>query len=222
MFDQSLSWRIIIPAIILVLATGFLYWPAMRASFRLHPGLSLNLTFAAAFGLLLFWLIGLDTGVGLRLHFSGLAFVTLLIGPELALLAGMFASAALSFVLGMPLSALPLSVLAGTLLPVLLMHWLIVAERRKQSSNFFVFIMVNGFLGGILTISLMLVLSVLLGFLVGKESWSSDHSLLLQYIPLIALPEGILNGMLITCFLVFKPDWVRTLDENRYDRHAGR
>jgi len=194
----------------------------MRLAFRQYGRLSLNLTCAAFLGMAILWSLNLDTGLGFRLHFSALPFATLLIGPELALLAGGAATIALSLVLELPASAIPLSIASGTVLPVLLMHWLLLFERRRKSGNFFLFILGGGFGGGILTAAMVLVCNLLIGYAVSEEAWSGDHVLLLQYLPLVALPEGVLNGMLLTAFMVFAPEWVRTLDESRYDRRTRR
>lgn len=38
----------------------------------------------------------------------------------------------------------------------------------------------------------------------------------LKDIPLISLPEGILNSMAIAALIIFKPSWVVMYDEDKY------
>ena len=40
----------------------------------------------------------------------------------------------------------------------------------------------------------------------------------LQYLPLFMFPEAFVTGMLITIFVVYRPDWVATFDDERYLR----
>ena len=53
--------------------------------------------------------------------------------------------------------------------------------------------------------------------------WGSNtHSLSILiaeywlFVPLIALPEATLNGILIAGLVVFKPEWVKLFDEQKY------
>jgi len=34
--------------------------------------------------------------------------------------------------------------------------------------------------------------------------------------PLIMIPEGAFNGMLITLFVAYRPEWMRTFRDERY------
>ena len=38
----------------------------------------------------------------------------------------------------------------------------------------------------------------------------------LQYIPLFMFPEAFVTGMLISIFVVYRPNWVTTFDDERY------
>ncbi|MBK8970559.1 MAG: energy-coupling factor ABC transporter permease [Hahellaceae bacterium] len=210
---EWLSWACV--AVLLLFC--WIYGHDAIQDFRRHPRLSLHLTCAVTLGLALLWSLSLETGLGFHLHFTGIAFAVLLLGPELAYFACLIAASCVLMLKQFDPWILPLSLIFGGLLPVLMMHWLVLTERKKQSHNFFVFIMVNGFLGGMLVVSLIVILGVGVAQFLDPDTLNGDALLMLQYIPLIALPEGILNGMLVTGFLVFKPEWVRTLDENRYE-----
>lgn len=201
----------------LIALFAWIYGQDAIQDFRRHPRLSLHLTCGVTLAMLLLWSMSLETGLGFHLHFTGVAFAVLLLGPELAYFAGLIAAAGVLLIKHFDPWVLPLSSVLGLLLPVLVMHWLVLAERRRESRNFFIFIMVNGFFGGMLVISQVILSGVIAAVFLDQETLTNDPILMLQYIPLVALPEGILNGMLVTGFLVFKPEWVRTLDEKRYE-----
>lgn len=183
-------------------------------------GLYLNLFLATTLFLSLFWGMGFRTDFGLTLHFLGMSFAVLFIGADLALIAGTLALLAQMPFTDYSAFSFAVAFLSAVLVPVLLMKGLIRWELRRRSRNFFVYIMLNGFLGGMVTVVAAVVVALGLCFLFGSEAWSSDHELIFAYLPLIALPEGILNGMLVTGFLVFQPEWVRTLYESRYERRG--
>jgi uncharacterized membrane protein len=50
----------------------------------------------------------------------------------------------------------------------------------------------------------------------GLYDWSHLSHDYLRYLPLILFPEGVLNGMLITTFVVIRPQWVRSFDDADY------
>lgn len=193
------------------------YAPLILGTLKTFRSFSLNLCLGSACALIVLWSMDINTGLGLSLHLIGIAAVVIMIGPELALLSGLLAALALMLVKPLELSVVPLSILVFVVLPVMVMHWLIHLEKKLSSRNFFVFIMLNGFVGGMLTISLVTLASVLVSLLAGA-SWTDNHSMLMMYIPLLAMPEGILNGMVVSGFMVYVPEWVRMLDERRYDR----
>ena len=43
----------------------------------------------------------------------------------------------------------------------------------------------------------------------------------LPYIPLLMLPEGLINGMLTAIVVVYAPQWIPVFDDNRYLRKRG-
>jgi uncharacterized membrane protein len=68
-------------------------------------------------------------------------------------------------------------------------------------------------------VAMSAVVMVLL--LTGSElySYSKISYEYLAYLPLIMFPEGVLNGMLATIFVVFKPLWMSTFDDAKYLRN---
>lgn len=85
--------------------------------------------------------------------------------------------------------------------------------------NPFAYIFLCGFFGAVATLIIpagLLWLSLSL-----IDSPASEIVLTyLEYSPVICIPEGVLNGMLLVSFVIFLPDWVKTYDELRYERNS--
>lgn len=56
--------------------------------------------------------------------------------------------------------------------------------------------------------------SVLLGFAAPAVALAADQ--FLPYWLLLAFAEATLTGMVVTIFVVYRPDWVGTFDDARY------
>ena len=56
------------------------------------------------------------------------------------------------------------------------------------------------------------------GFMVWSEqyNWQVVFDNYLSILPLLLLPEALLNGMAITVLVVFKPEWMRTYRDRDY------
>ena len=82
--------------------------------------------------------------------------------------------------------------------------------------HFFVYIFINGFLGAALTIiGVGFAISVLLA-VAGAYSWDYLFSDYFPYFLLLGFSEAWLSGMVITLFVVYRPNWVLTFDDSRY------
>lgn len=85
--------------------------------------------------------------------------------------------------------------------------------------NPFAYIYLCGFFGAAATLVLPAILLSAMFFIL--ELPARDMMLTyLEYAPVICVPEGVLNGMLLVSFVIFLPDWVKTYDELRYERNS--
>lgn len=50
----------------------------------------------------------------------------------------------------------------------------------------------------------------------GQYSWQVIMDSYLGILPLLLFPEGLLNGMLITVLVIFRPEWMRTYLDRDY------
>ncbi|WLQ14080.1 energy-coupling factor ABC transporter permease [Hahella aquimaris] len=174
-----------------------------------------HIFWGCALALGLFWRLRIDVDFGVSLHFLLLSALTLVLDWELTLLAGFIGLSLLALLGSTPWLLIPLNFLGVVFIPVMVTKWAVDMERKSGGRLFFAYPLVNGFLGG----GLSIVGSVLFGMSIcwlGGGEWSQDHSLMLAYLPLIALPEGVINGMLATGMMVYFPSVLRTFDSSRY------
>ena len=95
-----------------------------------------------------------------------------------------------------------------------------VSQSRYRTGlfprHFFVYIFINGFLGAALTlVGVGLAISVVLA-VAGAYSWDYLFSDYFPYFLLLGFSEAWLSGMVITLFVVYRPNWVLTFDDSRY------
>lgn len=183
---------------------------------RLADSEQLNLWLGMIVLLTLVWSLKAGVKPGLALHLLGATIFTLSFGPALAFIglslvtvgitlngaAGVFAFAANALLLagcGVALSHFQYRLLDPLLPP-----------------NFFVYIFVNGFLGGGLTVLGVGALATTLLTLAGAYQWDYLLSEYFPYYLLLAFAEAWLSGMVMTLFVVYRPQWVITFDDSRY------
>ena len=161
---------------------------SMKAGVK--PGLGLHLLGATVFTL----------SFGPALAFVGLSLITL--GVTLNGAAGFFALAMNALLL----AGVGVGFSDG-------FHRLLLGVLPK---NFFVYIFINGFLGAALTVlSVGAAACLLLG---GAEVYAWEY-LMTEYFPyflLLGFAEAWLSGMVLTLFVVYRPDWVLTFDDTHY------
>jgi len=201
----------------LIAASILLYavWRAPWTSIHLRPE-RLNLVIASIIALTALWSLRANVLPGLSLHFLGLAAVTLVIGPYLALISGMLAMMAYA---GFGFSGwqdLGLDYLFMVLVPVAMTYGISRASQSWLPPNFFIYLFIDVFLSAIL--GSVLVGLLVAGFVIMLGVYDSDTVLrgYVSMLPLQAFPEGVVNGMVMTAFALLVPEWVMSFDDERY------
>lgn len=162
------------------------------------------------------WSLKAGVRPGLNFHLLGATIFTLSFGPHLAFVG-------LSLVtLGITLNgaAGPFAYAANALLlaglSVALSQLCSRIFCRVLPRHFFVYIFVNGFLGAALTmVGVGLAASVLLA-VAGAYEWDYLFSEYFPYFLLLAFAEAWLSGMMMTLFVVYRPQWVASFDDSVY------
>lgn len=172
--------------------------------------------FGAMVMLLLLW--GIKAGItpGLGFHHLGATLFTLMFGWPLAIVGLsiiMFASVMMQH---NEVVSVGVNGCLSIVVPVLSSYAVLKLTHKYLTDNFFVYIFVVAFFGAGIAVAVSRVSSILLLSLVGAypDAKLIEESLL--YLPLFMFPEAFITGMLISVFVVYKPDWVMTFDDERY------
>ncbi|WP_375170409.1 energy-coupling factor ABC transporter permease [Marinobacter sp.] len=198
-------------ALILVRALRVIDWQTLRRDNALQHSL-----FGAAVVLGFLWQLRAGISPGLAIHVFGITVVTLMLGWALAVVAGLLALVITVITGREPLLMFAANGLITVMVPALVSHGIMLWERKRNFRNFFAYIFFCGFFGaGIAVAAAGLVMCLLL--------WTSGvyefHELVheyIRYLPLFMIPEGFVNGTLVTGLMVFHPDRLTTLDQRRY------
>lgn len=166
--------------------------------------------------LILVWSLKAGVKPGLSLHLLGANVFTLAFGPHLAFIG-------LSLVtLGITLNgaaggfafAANALLLAGV--SVFIAHQLFRLVARLLPPHFFIYVFVNAFLcGGLVIMAVGLASTLLLG-VADVYAWDYLFGEYLPYYLLLAFSEAWLSGMVLTLFVVYRPNWVDSFEDSRY------
>ncbi|MFW2438302.1 MAG: energy-coupling factor ABC transporter permease [Arenicellales bacterium] len=177
---------------------------------------SQHVYFGAMVALLLLWKIKAGISPGLGFHHLGATMFTLMFGWPLALLG--LSTIMIASVLLQHNEVLSLGVngLLSIAIPVFVSYGILRLSQKRLPDNFFIYIFIAAYLGaGIAVAASRLSAIALLSLLqVYPDSKLFAESLL--YVPLFMFPEAFVTGMLTTAFVVYKPDWMMTFDDERY------
>jgi uncharacterized membrane protein len=183
---------------------------------RLKDSELLNVWLGMIVLLTVVWSLKAGVKPGLTFHLLGATVFTLSFGPHLAFIG-------LSLVtLGITLNgaAGPFAYAANALLlaglSVGLSQFYFRIFSRFLPKHFFVYIFINGFLGAALTTIGVGVGATVLMATVGAYEWDYLISEYLPYFVLLAFSEAWLSGMMMTLFVVYRPQWVVSFDDSSY------
>lgn len=167
------------------------------------------------------WILRAGLGDKLNFHFLGVVVMTLMFGWRLALLAVTAVVTITFWRLDAGLLAVPINTLVMGGIPILITHFLLIWSQRRLPTNIFVFVFINAFLAAVLgTVAVIMAGSFLLWF-TGTFTAHYLQTYYLPYIPLLMLPEGLINGMLTAIAVVYMPQWIPVFDDTRYLRKRG-
>lgn len=208
------SWQWLFAAVYLPalwLALRWADWRRLRASSR-----ELNLWLGTAVFLFALWNLRVEVEPGFVWHLSGMVIVTLMVRWSLAILAGSLALAGVILAGLNDWSAfLPTAVFA-VVLPATLTQVVLGLARAYAPKQFFVYVLVNGFLAGglvFVTMSLCIVGGLLA---LGIYPWHEMKQNFLFLVPMMFFPEAMLNGWLAAIFVIYKPHWIHSFSDEEY------
>ena len=201
-----------------VLALAAVAWAAYRApwaALRAAPA-RLNLVGLAALFMLGMWSLNATLMPGLTLHFLGAATVTLVIGLELTLIAGLVAAIVMAIAFGAGMAIAGWHFVLSALLPALITYAVTRGSQRWLPPNFFIYLFIGVFLSAVLGVLVHGAGTALLVMAMGLYDADIIWNNYLRILPLLAFPEGVINGMIMTALALVIPQWVISFDDRHY------
>jgi uncharacterized membrane protein len=193
---------------VLALAALRAPWHHLRESESLHVLLGVSVT------VLVLWSVSARTAEGVSFHLLGATLLTLMFGREFAVLCltAVLAAATLNGDggwLGLPLNAL-LTVLA----PVGVSSACHTLVCQVLPPNFFVYIFGSAFFSAALAMLAAGALSAAVTAVAASAAAPAGGYF--PFFVLLAFPEAFVTGMLMTVFVVYRPQWVSSFSDERY------
>ncbi len=185
-------------------------WARLRAAEMQHA------FGAGCVAVMLLWTIRTGLEVAPGYHFFGVTTLTLMFGWQLACLASVPVLIAACLLGHGDWSALGANALVLFLLPAGVTWGLLRLVRRFLPRNFFVYIYLNAYLAAAcsMAVAALAAAAILAAAGAGGSAVpSGDH---LLFLPLLALAEGFINGIVLTVLVAMRPRWVWTFDEASY------
>jgi len=167
---------------------------------------------------ILFLMWGMKAGItpGLGFHHLGATLFTLMFGWPLALFG--LGTILLASVLLQHAEWMSLGVngCLSIAIPVFVSYAILKLSQRLLPDNFFIYIFVVAFFGAGIAVACSRFASIILLSMVDAYPDAKLIAESLMFTPLFMFPEMFVTGMLISIFVVYKPDWVMTFDDKRY------
>ncbi|WP_119396507.1 energy-coupling factor ABC transporter permease [Salinibius halmophilus] len=170
----------------------------------------------AAVCLLMIWWARAGVSPGLHLHFIGVTVVTLMLGGRRAIIAISLAMIGLVLTGREWWGAVGLTGLLYGLLPILatkIALWLTKTYLPKQP---FGYIMIGGFFGAALSVLFLMFGITVVVLILDLYRWDQLVDQLWMLLPLMAIPEGFINGVVLSGIVVYYPDWLISYNEEDY------
>lgn len=175
-----------------------------------------HLVFATLFFFSILWVTQAGVKEGLQIHFLALTTLTMMYGWRMAFLISIPAMLVNHLLHDVSLLQLPTSLVLSALLPIFISYLVFLLSYHYLPRNIFVFIFVAGFFNAAITGSLHLLINSFYHLSVGHYDWETIQHNYFIFVPLLAFPEGLLNGMSLAVLTVFKPEWLRVFSDRDY------
>jgi uncharacterized membrane protein len=206
------------------LAAWLLFVPLLLQAIRRAPwgrladSTQLNVWLGTVVVLVLLWSLQAGVKPGLSMHLLGATLFTLAFGPYLAFigLSLVLASVSLNGAAGWNAYAANALLMGGV--SVAVTQLLLRFNERFLPQQYFVYIFANGFFGAALSIAATSLCASMLLVIAGVYPIDYVLAEYLPYVLLLAFSEAWLSGMMVTLFVIYRPEWVSSFEDSRYLR----
>ena len=166
--------------------------------------------------LLTIWGIKAGISPGLGFHHLGATLFTLMFGWPLAIVGLTLTMTASLLLQASDWESLGINGLLSIIIPIAVSYSILKLSQKWLPDNFFIYIFICAFFGAGIAIAISRLSAITL--LSVMHAYPNEQLIeeSLQYLPLFMFPEAFVTGMLISIFVVYRPDWVSTFDDERY------
>lgn len=212
LFEESLTLPFIVAGWLLFIASFI--WAFKTAPWHKVEGDrgAQNVLWAAALLVFLLWQLSASIGAGLTFHFLMMTMLTLMFGPQFALIGMALALVGVTFESGLGWLAFGLNAVLMGLIPIMITSLMLRFSRAYLELNFFVYIFFNAFFAGAVGVVVSLSLGAWVMWVTEAHALETLKQSFIPFIPLMATPEGFLNGLLMTAVVFLKPHWVSSFN----------
>ena len=176
----------------------------------------LNVFLGALVALLILWHMDVQVQSGLSFHLLGITAITLMFGWSLAVIGASLVLLGVTLNAGVGWEGFALNAILAGVVPATLTQCFLILIRWYLPKQFFVYVLVNGFLtaGVVGVLSGYLATSLLV--VSGAYSYADLRETVLPFFPLMFMPEAFLNGWILAILVAFKPQWVYSFSDEQY------
>jgi uncharacterized membrane protein len=166
--------------------------------------------------LCLLWVMRGGIQAGLNFHLLGMTLMCLMFEWQFALIAASLVVAIVSWQGMAGWEAFGLNVLLMGALPVLFTRVALYISQRWLAHNFYIYVFVNAFLVGALSILLVGAASASIQHLSGAQPAGTIVDNFVLILPLLMFGEGFINGGAMSLLVAYRPRWVATFHDHWY------
>ncbi len=205
-----------------VMACGIAYGAVALAAVRHAPWRKLldssnsSLLFGSLALIMLLWSMRVEMMAGVAFHLIAMTVLTLMVGWCFAILGGSLVLAGVIIAGFGDWGGYFPTALVAVLLPASLTWILLLLARAWLPRNFFIYVLLNGFMAaGLIAMLAAYTASLVLLYAahIAPEVLAYNYY---PWIPLMFFPEAMLNGWIITILVILKPAWVFTFSDEDY------
>jgi uncharacterized membrane protein len=172
--------------------------------------------FGATAMVILLWLLHGGIQRGLDYHLLGVTFLCLMFEWQFALFAVSLVLLVTTWQGPAGWEAFAVNALVMGIVPILFTRVLLYVCQRKLPHNFFIYIFVNAFLAGAVSVLLAGLLSAFIQHQAGVQPVDSIRNNFLLILPMLMFGEAFLNGAVISLVVAYKPRWIATFHDRWY------
>ena len=212
LFPSDWLWLAnLILGIVLIKAIWRAPWRSLLANATM-----VNALVALTLGGWVMWQMSAGFRPGFNHHILGATLFVLMFGRSIALVMLSLIMVLTWLRADLNFLSLGLNGLTMIVLPVLFSDWMLKKVQQKLSKNFFVYILINGFLCAGLSMMIAVASATVMMLTLTAYTWPVIVRSYLVAAPIIVVTEAFLTGMLLTAFVLFQPAAVGSFRDEDY------